>query len=208
MTYISPDDKIPDEDFLNLDGGSDSEARLMDTDTAGRRRFTDKVDFTTGSSDTLEGKSPDKLLPPLLVPGFEFLVWKLVRGCTDDEGCDDTLFGCFGASCLTGGWILLLMTTYFWSLDEAENDNVVPFLTFVATFRGTFNRTGFPPFWGRTRIETCSEVAGERFAADDEFILGIEVEVKDCGCWGGRWEGLTAMYIELLPTLGSWVAFW
>ena len=74
MTYISPDDKIPDEDFLNLDGGSDSEARLMDTDTAGRRRFTDKVDFTTGSSDTLEGKSPDKLLPPLLVPGFEFLV--------------------------------------------------------------------------------------------------------------------------------------
>ena len=98
---------------------------------------------------------------------------------------------------------MLLMTTYFWSLDEAKNDNVVPFLTFVATFRGTFNRTGFPPFWGRTRIETCSEVAGERFAADDEFILGIEVEVKDCGCWGGRWEGLTAMYIELLPTLGS-----
>ena len=53
------------------------------------------------------------------------------------------------------------------------------------------------------RIKTYLEVARERFAADDEFILGIEVEVKDCGCWGGCWEGLTAMYIEWLPTLGS-----
>lgn len=55
----------------------------------------------------------------------------------------------------TGGCILESITMYFWSLD-AENDNVVPTLTFTATFRGTFNKTGLALgfFCAFTRIET------------------------------------------------------
>ena len=41
----------------------------------------------------------------------------------------------------TGGCILESITMYFWSL-EAEKERVVPTLTFMATFRGTFSKTG------------------------------------------------------------------
>ena len=41
----------------------------------------------------------------------------------------------------TGGCILESITMYFWSL-EAEKERVVPTLTFRATFRGTFSKTG------------------------------------------------------------------
>ena len=66
---------------------------------------------------------------------------------------------------------MLLKTTYFWSLD-AENDRVVPIFTFTATFLGTLSSTGFPPFCGRTKIETCSaresEDADEASTATDD----------------------------------------
>ena len=58
------------------------------------------------------------------------------------------------------GWILLSITTYFWSF-EAENESVVPVLTFKATFLGTLSNTGFvllPLFCCFTRIDTWSEV--------------------------------------------------
>lgn len=56
---------------------------------------------------------------------------------------------------LTGGWILLSMTTYFWSF-EAEKERVVPGFTLAATERGTLKSTGLDwgPLWGRTKIET------------------------------------------------------
>lgn len=56
---------------------------------------------------------------------------------------------------LTGGCILLSITTYFWSF-EAENDKVVPVFTFKATFLGTLSNTGLawgPPFCCLTRID-------------------------------------------------------
>lgn len=63
---------------------------------------------------------------------------------------------------LTGGWILLSITVYFWSL-EAENDSVVPGLTLSATLRGTLSKTFFvlaPPLRGLTKIDTWSELDG------------------------------------------------
>lgn len=84
----------------------------------------------------------------------------------------------------TGGWILESITMYLWSLD-AENDRVVPTLTFKATFRGTFSSTGLEleaAFWGRTRMATWSPVGGPA-------ALCCEGEAPQSGSWealGGR----------------------
>ena len=63
LTYISPDERtLPS--FRALAAGSD--ARLMDTDTAGLLRLTGNVAaiaaFEIGSSETLAGKIPAKTL--------------------------------------------------------------------------------------------------------------------------------------------------
>ena len=55
----------------------------------------------------------------------------------------------------TGGWSLLSITVYFWSV-LAEKDRVVPTLTLRATLRGTLRRTALPPAEGFTRIDTWS----------------------------------------------------
>ena len=61
-----------------------------------------------------------------------------------------------GGLCLpTGGWSLLSITVYFWSV-LAEKDRVVPTLTLRATLRGTLRRTALPPAEGFTRIDTWS----------------------------------------------------
>ena len=140
--YISPDDRTlpPGTIFLAFaTGPPSSEVRLMETETAGRLRLTGNGCFDwpllIGSSDTLAGKIPAKtllgiLLPEELAPADgrgRCCCWKGERFC--DEGVDAEAGRCWGASAgPTGGCILLLTTTYFWSLD-AENERVVPFLT-------------------------------------------------------------------------------
>ena len=83
-----------------------------------------------------------------------FLFWFCVRaGCED---CEGWLAGGAGLCFPTGGWSLLSMTVYFWSV-LAEKESVVPVFTLSATFRGTLRRTGLPPPEGLTRMETCSD---------------------------------------------------
>ena len=196
-TYISPDDKTfpPGTIFRALAAGSD--ARLIETETAGRRRLTDReaefgLAFEIGWRETLAGKIPAKMLLGVLagtlVPeGRARCNGLTAGGGRFDVGIPEDCVGATGFWALevgpTGGWILLLMTTYFWSLD-AEKDKVVPFLTLRAIFRGTFNKTGLPPLWGLTRIETWSAV--ESFAAEGvvvAVVADVLVAVKVEFCW-------------------------
>ena len=108
-------------------------------------------------------------------------------GIREGRFCGSRLEDLFAAAAffnvLTGGWILLSMTVYFWSLD-AEKESVVPALTFSATFRGTLSKTGLLPGFlaDLTRIETWSvegfpELEEDGLEPFDEGLLPLVGEL-------------------------------